>query len=666
MGTLRNLPTSVAGELLTVPDVASLPTDVGMGAVRYVEDIDRVYTFDGSTWQALAGGVDGPNPASSTDNAVVRWDGTGGNTLQNSGVTISDTNAVAGATTINATGTITGNAFSAGGFDGTDEYALYGSAPGKFVTESATTKVELEFLSGVTSSVQTQLNDKIDGAGVSTDNALPRWDGAGGDTLQNSGVIVDDSDNLDVPGNIDGADITASGTLASGDLAGGFALISSGTAIDESAVTATELGYVSGVTSAIQTQLNAKVDDSEKGSAGGVATLDGGGKVPASQLPNSVMDYQGTWAASTNTPTLANGVGSAGDVYVASDAGTVDFGAGNITFAAGDWVIYSGAIWEKSINSNAVASVNGFTGAVVLDTNDIAEDTNLYFTDERAQDAVGAMVDDSTKVSLTYNDGTPSLVADIVAGSLVNADINTSAAIARSKLGTGSVDHVVINDGSGNFSSEASLAISRGGTGQATATAGFDALSPTTTRGDVIVRGASNNVRLAAATDNRVLRGDGTDVISGQIDDPAFFTAGAAATAASPGIFVNPSIVAATFSDIALTSNVPANAASISLNKGIYIVVGKLNVDFTSATTFTSAIASISTTSATRHAPSTVRDTGSSNTAARFVGTSRILTVSADATSVYLVAEVTYTGGADVRSEADGGQLQAIKIGIVD
>lgn len=184
----------------------------------------------------------------------------------------------------------------------------------------------------------------------------------------------------------------------------------------------------------LATQLASYIPTSEKAAALGVATLDAGGKVPTSQLPNSVMDYKGNWDASTNTPTLADGVGSAGDVYVTSVAGTQNLGSGNITFAVGDWVVYNGTVWQKSVNSNAVASVNGFTGAVVLDTDDIAEGTALYFTDERAQDAVGSMVTNSSKVSLTYVDGTPSLTADIVSNSLVNADINSSAAIAYSKL----------------------------------------------------------------------------------------------------------------------------------------------------------------------------------------------------------------------------------------
>jgi len=83
------------------------------------------------------------------------------------------------------------------------------------------------------------------------------------------------------------------------------------------------------------------------GGANGVATLDSGGKIPVSQLPNSVMEYKGSWDASTNTPTLADGTGNAGDVYICSVAGTVNFGSGPITFAVGDQVIYNGTIWQK-------------------------------------------------------------------------------------------------------------------------------------------------------------------------------------------------------------------------------------------------------------------------------------------------------------------------------
>lgn len=121
----------------------------------------------------------------------------------------------------------------------------------------------------------------------------------------------------------------------------------------------------------------------------GIATLDAGGKIPASQLPTTIMTYEGTWNASTNSPTLADGTGDTGMVYLVSVSGTQNLGSGSISFAAGDWVVYNGSIWQKSVNSNSVASVNGQTGVVTLSTDNISEGiTNKYFTDGRAQSAV--------------------------------------------------------------------------------------------------------------------------------------------------------------------------------------------------------------------------------------------------------------------------------------
>jgi len=62
--------------------------------------------------------------------------------------------------------------------------------------------------------------------------------------------------------------------------------------------------------------------------------------------------WQGTWNAATNTPTLANGTGTAGYWYRCLTAGTVNFGAGNITFAVGDEAHYNGSIWQNAGGSN--------------------------------------------------------------------------------------------------------------------------------------------------------------------------------------------------------------------------------------------------------------------------------------------------------------------------
>jgi hypothetical protein len=90
--------------------------------------------------------------------------------------------------------------------------------------------------------------------------------------------------------------------------------------------------------------------------ANGIPQLDSNAKILVSQLPNSVMEYKGTWNASTNTPTLANGTGNQGDVYLCNVAGTVNFGAGAITFAVGDQVIYSGSIWQKAGGSTGTVT----------------------------------------------------------------------------------------------------------------------------------------------------------------------------------------------------------------------------------------------------------------------------------------------------------------------
>lgn len=92
------------------------------------------------------------------------------------------------------------------------------------------------------------------------------------------------------------------------------------------------------------------------GAANGVATLDSGGKVPVSQLPSSVVTYLGTWNAATNTPTLVNGTGDAGDMYICNVAGTVNFGAGPIVFSVGDWVLYGSGTWQKSNGQNGTVT----------------------------------------------------------------------------------------------------------------------------------------------------------------------------------------------------------------------------------------------------------------------------------------------------------------------
>lgn len=90
----------------------------------------------------------------------------------------------------------------------------------------------------------------------------------------------------------------------------------------------------------------------DKGVAGGLATLDGSGKIPSSQLTVDAFQYVGTYNATTNSPTLVDGTGSIGDLYRVTTAGSQDFGSGSITFAVNDKVVYNSAgVWEKWDNT---------------------------------------------------------------------------------------------------------------------------------------------------------------------------------------------------------------------------------------------------------------------------------------------------------------------------
>jgi hypothetical protein len=97
--------------------------------------------------------------------------------------------------------------------------------------------------------------------------------------------------------------------------------------------------------------------DKHYGTANGYATLDDNGRIPYSQLPESALEYKGDWDASTNTPTLADGNGTLGDMYIVSVAGTQNLGSGSIDFIENDRVIYNGSVWQK-LSGGSVRSVN--------------------------------------------------------------------------------------------------------------------------------------------------------------------------------------------------------------------------------------------------------------------------------------------------------------------
>ena len=228
----------------------------------------------------------------------------------------------------------------------------------------------------------------------------------------------------------------------------------------------------------------------DAGVALGVATLDASGKVPISEIPDSIigaLSYQGTWNALTNTPTLTSSVGTKGYYYVVNVAGTTDLN-GITDWQVGDWAVYNGTAWQKIDNTDGVTSVNGLTGAVVLTTTNITEGTNEYFTTTRARNSISAgtaiSYDNSTGVitntapdqtvsltagtgistSGTYPNFTITNTAPSLGGDVVGPASATDNAIARFDTTTGKLiqNSVVTIDDSGNESGVLSQQFSNG------------------------------------------------------------------------------------------------------------------------------------------------------------------------------------------------------------
>lgn len=141
---------------------------------------------------------------------------------------------------------------------------------------------------------------------------------------------------------------------------------------------------------------NTKVEKSSLGVASGVATLDANAKVPLSQINDSLIgnvNYQGLYDASTNMPNLDT-VAPKGHYYITSVRGT----AQGVSLEVGDWIISNGASWDKVDNTDAVSSVNGRTGNVVITKEDIDLSEYVKFTDYAGVDGTPGTI----KTSAAY------------------------------------------------------------------------------------------------------------------------------------------------------------------------------------------------------------------------------------------------------------------------
>jgi hypothetical protein len=144
-----------------------------------------------------------------------------------------------------------------------------------------------------------------------------------------------------------------------------------------------------------------------------------------SSITNAIgaLNYKGTWNASTNSPALASGVGTKGDYYVVSVAGSTNLD-GETLWGVGDWAVFNGSVWQKveggnTINATTVSASTSVTTPVIQATS-------------------------SAGGTLKNNGGTAQLQWGSGGGSNISLEVATNinpanAAVAISPTGTGTV-----------------------------------------------------------------------------------------------------------------------------------------------------------------------------------------------------------------------------------
>ena len=203
-----NLPAGATGQVYTIVDgkgdagtnnITITPAAGTInGAATYVIDSNRAgvsIIYNGTSWTVIAefissGDIPRNQIAAGTANHVVINDGSGdlsseATLAQTRGGMATDASVLSDGYVKKASGNFTTGAIAAGD--------LPSNIDATKIANGTVDNTEFQYLNGVTSSIQTQLGAKADGAASSTNNAIARFDLATGKVLKNSSVTVDDT-----------------------------------------------------------------------------------------------------------------------------------------------------------------------------------------------------------------------------------------------------------------------------------------------------------------------------------------------------------------------------------------------------------------------------------------------------------------------------------------
>jgi hypothetical protein len=124
----------------------------------------------------------------------------------------------------------------------------------------------------------------------------------------------------------------------------------------------------------LQTQINNLIP-SQTGNSGKFLTTNGTALSWAS-IAGGGLSYQGTWNASTNTPTLASSTGTNGYYYIVATAGSTNLN-GITDWKIGDWLLFNGSTWQKIDQSETLQSITSTDGSVTVTTTGSTADLSV-------------------------------------------------------------------------------------------------------------------------------------------------------------------------------------------------------------------------------------------------------------------------------------------------
>ena len=173
------------------------------------------------------------------------------------------------------------------------------------------------------------------------------------------------------------------------------------------------------------------------------ANLDINNKIHLSEIPDSILGqlkYMGVWDFSSGFPTGAQ----KGNYWITSVSGN--------GYEVGDWTVYNGTSFDKVDNTDAVSSVAGRTGNVVLNKNDVGLNNVDNTSDLNKPISTATQTALNTTVKLIGNEtiaGIKTFSSNIVGNITGNAATATKLETARTING-------VAFDGSANITVDTS------------------------------------------------------------------------------------------------------------------------------------------------------------------------------------------------------------------